>query len=124
MTRALELVEDALATYRLTKLATDDVILRGPREAAIRWAYESDDARRHRLDEAAGDDPGDLTELALGDDDAPKLARLVTCPWCAGVWIAAGVLMVKRCAPRSWRPVGELLTLAAAAALVKGLERG
>jgi hypothetical protein len=67
---------------------------------------------------------GDWAEMAMADEaDAPKLATLVTCRWCAGVWIAAGVVLARRVAPRQWAPVAEVLAVAAAGTLVAGLER-
>ena len=43
--------------------------------------------------------------------EPPKLARLITCRWCAGVWIAAGVVGARSLAPRAWTPVARALAL-------------
>src|SRR4051812_28578715 len=83
---AVDLVVDALATYRLTRLATADVI--------------SEPVRRSIVGRTLGwsgrdvDDAGPSAEAVVGDlSDPPKLAQLVTCRWCAGVWIAGGVVV-------------------------------
>lgn len=120
MSAALRLLLDAAATYRLTKLVTHDTLTTEARDAVIRGAY-----RRQGVDEEAlADEAGDLNRLGAwaddvvpNDPDPPKLATLVTCPWCAGVWVAFGVAIARRLAPRSWAFVAEALALAAAAGL-------
>lgn len=112
----LELVVDALAAYRLTRLATADVI--------------SEPWRRSLVDRMVPDGPE--TQEALGSDtaqqvvdqlaDPPKLARLVTCRWCAGMWIAGSVVAARRAAPRAWAPVATALALSAAASLLARAE--
>lgn len=61
----LRIVLAALATYRLTRLAVEDTLLDEPRDALAGWL----DDRRH-----------------------PKLAELVSCPWCASFWVAIVVV--------------------------------
>lgn len=111
------LVVDALAAYRLTRLVTADTITEGPRDAIVRWAYR----RAGRPFMADGD--VSWSEIAMADDDPPKLATLITCRWCTGVWVAAGVVVAREVAPRWWRPVRDGLAIASAAALVAGLEQ-
>jgi len=53
-----------------------------------------------------------------------SLATLVTCRWCAGVWIAAGVMVARTAMPRAWQPVSQALALSAAAVLLSRLEDG
>lgn len=111
----LTLAIDALATYRLTRLATADVISEPLRRSVVDRALGPEGRA------AAGD--GDTAVEVVDDlDDPPKLARLVTCRWCAGVWIAAGVVAARRLAPRAWEPVAEGLALSAAAVLLAGAE--
>lgn len=117
--RALSLLVDAIAVYRLTRLVTADVILDGPRNAIVRGAYVAAgraEAVTNRPDEF------DWAEHAEDDRDAPKLATLVVCRWCVGMWIAFGVVMLRRLVPSAWRPVAEALSFSAAAALLAGLE--
>lgn len=85
MTRLLDLGVDAAATYRLTRLVTTDTITAPAR-------------------------------TAIGDrwPDSP-LDVLVNCPWCASVWIAAGVQAARLAVPRQWGTVARGLTLAAIA---------
>lgn len=82
------LLVDALATYRLARLVTTDTL---PPAKAFRAAI----IRRY------------------GPESA--VAELVHCPWCVGVWAAAGVVTARRIAPRMWDPVATGLALAAAA---------
>lgn len=115
---ALDLATDALAAYRLTKLATDDAITEDPRrwlvERAYRWSYRVLPVNAEGAPTAI-----DLVEL---DDDPPKLAILLTCRWCMGVWVAAGVTAARLVAPRPWRIAARGLAVSAAAALIAGLE--
>lgn len=107
---------DALAAYRLTRLVTKDVLLDELRDDIIRGAY----ARR-------GDGrqpPAQLnwTDMAMHDPDAPKLATLITCRWCAGMWISLGVVAARRVAPGLWGPLARALAFSAGAALISRLE--
>lgn len=122
MRRALDLTLDALAAYRLTRLITLDELLHEPREAIVEAAYNAANKRTaERCREA------ELTSWAavaiedVDDHEAPKLAVLVTCRWCTGMWVALGVVAVRRF--RWWRPLRDALALGSAAALVAGLER-
>jgi hypothetical protein len=65
-----------------------------------------------------GQDDPTAKEIVEGLQDPPKLATLVTCRWCAGMWIAAGVTL----APRAWDPVARGLALSAGAVLLARLE--
>lgn len=111
----LDLAVDALAAYRATKLLTDDAIT----EDARRWLVE-----HVAYPEAPtwGADAPTAVDLVGCDDEPPKLAVLLTCRWCMGAWVAAGVVLARRYAPRAWAPVADGLALSAAAALVAGLE--
>lgn len=110
----IPLLLDFLASYRLTRLITADTILDGPRDALVRWAY-----RRPGFRPATDEDP---VAYAIGDPNAPKLATLVTCRWCASVHLAALVVIARRRFPRQWAPIAEALALSAGAALIAGLE--
>jgi hypothetical protein len=124
----LELATDALAAYRLTKLITDDYLLRGVRERVIVRAYHADEVdgldahTRDLLDRIQHDpslvrlDADDYWQAVVEEDDRPpKLAVLVTCRWCAGVWVGLGVVAARRVAPRAWSPIAQALALSAIA---------
>jgi hypothetical protein len=108
-----ELVVDALATYRLTRLATADVISEPARMALIRRAGATP---------PPGEDDLSAQEVVEGLSDPPKLATLITCRWCAGMWIAAGVAVARRLAPEAWEPVSRALALSATAVLLARFE--
>lgn len=133
MTAALDLAVDAVAAHRLTRLATADVITRPLRSWVICRAYgyhrpPAPHSRSYELwerVEAMGIDPmaDDWYEqLVEFDPEPPKLATLVTCRWCAGVWVAAGMAVARLVAPRAWRHVARALAVADAAALLARLE--
>lgn len=107
---------DALAAYRLTRLATADVISESWRRSVVDRvvADEPDTADARSADTAQ--------EVVDGLPDPPKVARLITCRWCAGIWIAGGVVAARRLAPRAWTPVATGLALSAAATLLARVE--
>lgn len=79
--RVLDLVVDAAATYRLTRLATRDTF---PPAVAVR--------------EYVAELPGGWSDLAH-------------CPWCVSVWAGAAVAAARAIAPRAWRPAATALAL-------------
>lgn len=109
----LDLVVDGLATYRLTRLATADVISEPVRQAVL---------RKVGAEPPPGEDDPTAQEVVESLKDPPRLATLVTCRWCAGVWIAAGVGAARLLAPRAWDPVARSLALASAAVLMSRFE--
>lgn len=115
MSAGLRLLLDALATFRLVRLVTSDTITAEARDAVIRRAY----ARAGRATKPFDGRPGAWADdVVPNDPDPPKLATLVTCPWCAGFWVALAVTAARRWAPRSWALAAEALALSAAAGLV------
>lgn len=110
------LIVDAGACYRLTRLVTDDTIVRPLREAVIALAYE-------RQGVVESDLPANTswTEAVLNDPDPPRLAELVTCRWCAGMWVSLGIVFVAR-RFRWWPRMAQALALSAGAALLARLE--
>lgn len=120
---------DALAAYRLTRLATADRITRPARVALIRRSYarQTDDW----FTDGAGARPLELGPLTDGEVDdtpeddagAPPLAAFVKCRWCTGLWISLAVVAARRYCPRLWDPLARALALSATAALVAGLEQ-
>ncbi len=112
----LELLVDVLATYRLTRLATADVISEPMRQSLIGRMIGAD----QRGDGSTPLPTAQETVESL--DDPPKMARLITCRWCAGVWIAGGVVLARSVAPKMWQPVAHAMALSAGASLLAGLE--
>lgn len=112
----IPLLLDFLSAYRLTRLITADTILDRPRDALVKWSY-----RRPGFRPAADEDP---VAYAIGDPNAPKLASLLTCRFCAGFWCSVLVVIARRRFPRQWAPIAEALALSAGAALIAGLEDG
>lgn len=109
------LLVDGLATYRLTRLATADVISEPIRMALL---------RRTGAEPPPGHEDPTAQEIVESLDHPPRLATLITCRWCAGVWIAAGVTAVRLVAPKAWEPVARGLALSAGAVLLARLEDG
>jgi hypothetical protein len=115
-TPALELAVDLLAAYRLTRLATADIISEPARQTAVTRLLRG-------TDETPEPDPDRTAQqLVEAVKHPPKLARLLTCRWCAGVWIAGGVVAARLMAPRAWDPVAKGLAFSAGAALLAGFE--
>jgi len=84
---------DALAAFRLTRLVAEDVILDEPR-----------DALAARIGEAH-----------------PRLSEALYCPWCVGVWLSLGVVVLRRAVPRAWPLLARALALSAVAGLLADL---
>lgn len=114
----LDLAVDALAAYRLTRLVTADSITQGPRDAIIDAAYTL--TGRYPSMSASAEEQG-WQGVAESDPDVPKLAELVTCRWCAGMWVSLGIVAVAR-RYRWWPPLAQALAMSAAAALLAQLE--
>jgi hypothetical protein len=115
----IALVLDALAAYRLTRLATADTLLNVPRAQVVRWAYVGS-APYSVPPEVV--DAGGWVAFAMDDGEAPKLATLVTCRFCAGMWVSLAVVAARRLFPRAWPPMAKALAFSAGAALLAGLE--
>jgi hypothetical protein len=111
----LPLALDVLATYRLTRLATADVISEPARMAVL---------RRVGAEPPPGEDDPTAQEVVESLDDPPRLATLITCRWCAGIWIAAGVTAARLVAPRAWDVAARGLALSASAVLLARFEDG
>lgn len=111
---------DALASFRITRLVVSDVLTADMRDAFIRAAYVS--AGRAEEMEAqyltGNGAPGEWAEVVARDPDPPKLATLVTCPHCAGMWVAFGVALARWLAPRPWAAIARPLALAGAVSII------
>jgi len=103
------MILDALAVYRLWRLAAEDTILDRPRAALISWAWD----RAHE-DRAA----------VPGEDPDPKIIELLQCPWCLGLWLSLAAAAASSRAPRAWRAVRYPLAVSAAVGfLAEGLQK-
>lgn len=120
---------DALAAFRLTRLATADSITQDAREAVLSWAMRNNDDPPSFHDatwppDLDADRPMQHWVEAHREhhEPIPKLADLVTCRWCASVWVSLGVVAARRLAPRLWGPLARALAMSALAALLARLE--
>ena len=119
----IDLVVDVVAGYRLTRLVTADTITE-----PIRWRLVTDSFTRAGLEIVDTEDTAlgivdAAREFGLPERDLPKVAALITCRWCAGMWVAFGVVAARRLAPDVWDPIARALVVSAGAALIAGLEQ-
>lgn len=113
----IDLVVDAFALHRLTRLVTKDTITRPLRARWIAAAYGT------RIDRSGlASTESEWDQLPHDDDDAPKLAAFIVCPWCVGLWISGFVFLARRYAGWAWEPIARVLALSTAAALIAGHE--
>lgn len=110
------LAVDALATFRLTKLVIDDKLTEPLRARAIGAAYRRV-GREAWYRQALNEVDGDPAQVVAQDAEPPKLAYLLTCPWCSGMYVAVAVVAARRLVPRAWAVSGEVLALSGAAGL-------
>jgi hypothetical protein len=92
---ALALAITALAVHRTTRLLVTDEITRPARAAVHRW-----------VERRAAPRAGARTAAALG--------YLIECPWCASVWVAAGMVTA---AALAWPVVAWPYAVAAASSI-------
>lgn len=88
---ALHLGIDLLAAFRVTRLVTADDITAPLRDAVER--------RAHRV-------------------NSDRAAEFIVCPWCVGMWVAAGVTIARRRAPRQWGWLARVLATSAVTGLL------
>lgn len=100
---AVDLVVDALAVHRLTRMVIEDRVPLGwLRSSIVRRAYAK------RENDATG--------------GQPYVVELLSCPWCMSVWVAFGVAVVRRFVPRVWRPLAQVLAASSVTGLLAGWE--
>jgi hypothetical protein len=86
VTLAALFVVYALAVARVTRLVGEDVLLDGPRERVVAWAW----ARKYGTEPSLEATPRPLWMLVRANRGLePKLAYLITCPWCASIYVGA-----------------------------------
>jgi hypothetical protein len=78
----LRLLESGLATYRLARLLTQED---GPFEVCLRLRVL-------------------LGAYDYGDTGEPSsfTGKLISCPYCVGIWVALGLMVVPDCALKRW----------------------
>lgn len=106
----LDLIIDALACARITRLVTTDTITRPLRARVIRGAYNWQQGSRFSTDDMT---EAEWDDQPRTDDDAPKLAAFVVCPWCVGLWVALGVVAARKILPTAWSALARALALSA-----------
>lgn len=91
MHSAIALLVYALAVARVTRLINSDVLLDGPRDHLVAWAWR----RKYGMGQAGQRSPEGLgyrpaweTAREVGAVE-PRLAYLITCPWCASIYVGA-----------------------------------
>lgn len=91
---AIELIVDAVAVFRLTKLVTEDVITQDIRDFIFKKTPRGS-----------------------------KLRVLITCGWCSSFWAAVVIVALRRAHPASADIVSTTLALSAATGVLfdKGL---
>lgn len=93
-------VVDALAVYRLTRLVVEDRVPFGPLREAVK--------RRALRD-------WDPTSV-----ESPYLVELLSCRWCASVWVAMAVLVLRRLP--GWKYLARILAASAVTGLLSTYE--
>lgn len=124
---ALLAVIDVLAVHRLARLVTADTITVRPRRAIIAWSYLRNGYDEESVlgDGSQLDNP--LEQMVEADEQdnpcgVPKVAVLVTCRWCASVWLAGVAVAGHALLPALWLPLAAILALSSASTLLAGLE--
>jgi hypothetical protein len=139
VTSLLHLLRLTGLTARVTRLIVSDTITAPAREHVIKLlTYDKNQRaaiRKHERDRAAaiteGTPPDALPKLRLPAPTSAaaaavrtRIAELITCRWCAGVWVAAAVVLSARLAGhrRAWQHVADAATAAYLTGFVAGHE--
>jgi hypothetical protein len=85
-----DLLVDALAVFRLTKLVNDDEIFADVRDKLLDRFHPED----------------------------TKIGYLITCPWCVSIYAGAAAALARELAPRQWDVVARMLAFSAATGMV------
>jgi hypothetical protein len=101
VTSGADLVIDALATARLTRLVTRDRLTKPWRRRAITAAYGT----RGLPDTWDAFGPTVVTD----DLEAPEIAYLLSCTWCSSLYVALVVLALRATVPGLWSPIAKAL---------------
>lgn len=126
ITSPVWLVINALCAFRLTRLITVDMLPPLPvwRARLERWAFDRWEPERVQREVNAGMDREPTAEeyeqLAKWRQygGQPPLAYLITCPWCAGYWVALLVFLAATVLPA---PLWVFVSVPLAVSAVVGL---
>jgi hypothetical protein len=110
-----DLLLDALAVFRMTRLLTTDALLDEPRDAVLRWAEQG-----CTCDNTGGEHWGDCP--AGRQWWRPKIGTLASCPWCMSAHVGLLVVAFRRFAPRLWTPLAKALAYSALTGLISQRE--
>ena len=108
--RAGDLVLLAVATHRLSRTVSKDVVTSPLRAPFTRF-------------KGAGA-PGELSEEVRGEGMHRAVGELITCPFCLAQWVATGFAFGLVLAPRATRFVASVFTTVAAADLLQFVYAG
>jgi hypothetical protein len=98
----LDALLGALAVYRATRLVTEDTIWEGTRDRVVAWSERDGRAATLRV----------------------KVGDLITCPWCASMWVAGLAVGSWWVLPVAvWRSGAAVLAASAVAGLVAAWEQ-
>lgn len=76
------------------------------------WWLIVDALAVYRLAQLVGKDA--ITQ-PIRDAASERTTLFLTCPWCVGLWIAAGVVVLTRFAPSAWQYAALALALSGVA---------
>lgn len=96
------LLVDALAVWRLWRLAAHDSILDRPRDQLRDWAF-----RRAR---------------EAGRTGIPPTVTLLACPWCLGFWLSLAAVITRRYLPAAWNVIRDIAAISSLVGLLDTLE--
>lgn len=80
----------------------------------------------HRLTRLITEDQiplGHLRERVLSRWPGSLIAEWMTCPWCAGLWVAVGVAAARRHGSRWWGPAARVLATSSITGLLSEWEQ-
>jgi hypothetical protein len=97
-------VVDALAIYRLTRLATTDQITEEVRELILQ-------------------EISTLSNVGvLSEKTVKKITYLAYCDWCMSIWAASLALILKTYTPDLWKNIRFVLATSAVAGLISSYQ--
>jgi hypothetical protein len=89
-----------VATHKLSRTLAKDLVTSPLRAPFTRLEGETD-----------SEGPNEVSEKSRGDGLQKTIGELVSCPWCLGAWISAGMTYGLTFAPRATRMLGTLFAV-------------